>query len=911
MNSSSDSQSSLRRRVSVAESVDKICDEFEARLRSGEYVAIESIVDQLEEPARTNVLREALALELEHRLHEGQTPKPGEYHHRFPDDRGLIDKVFAEVEKAWRTERYEIPETAKLDEKFGRFELRQIVGQGAFATVFQAYDPQLDRDIALKIPKQAVTGEPTEVARVLREARAAAQLRHPNIVAVHDAGEIDGTLFIATDFIKGKTLRECLEEGRDFTILETVTLLRKLALALQAAHEKGVIHRDIKPGNVILDESGEPHITDFGLARRETGDELETTEGTVLGTPSYMSPEQAAGDSRRASAASDIWALGVIMFELLTGRRPFFGSSEDVLHDVQHGVVPCLSDLKPSIPLGLDSICLRCLAKDPAKRYGSCQKLADDLEPWSEHVSAQSKTRLRKAISRPFRRWPLLSAVSIMAAVLLAAAVAVPRIISSDSSEQTKGTRSAPPANRADRQRPEDRQERSQKRDRILRLEQDHNVSAHPLRTVAFSPKGFELVTAGEDRAIVKWDKDGKEKWRVREAHGGDIWCVAFDPSGELLASASEDGTVKLWEVATGENVGVHEHAGQVWCVAFSPKDADTVTLASASSDRSVKVWSVDKDTPLRSLELGNSVWSVAYSRDGSMLACGDVLGGISLWDTAEGQKLGETTAHQKAVSAIAFAPESSHLVSAGQDGDVKLWTVDRNTGEITLEQVAHHHEFGANHVSYSPDGGLIASVGSDEKLYLWDVEAKKAVLEVEAHRNKVFCVAFNRQGDLLATAGGEGAVKLWEVSKDALIQKTVLIHAERRPRLHRDFANAIVLEVESPNRATVRDATTSPPYHDIYRFVATDPGFVEFRARIKSDVIATMRFHDDDLDREPTGIPNGVNGHESSPERRTCWVRHEVRANGVYFVRIFAKDERKSLRYDLEIRPISNAKGI
>jgi len=266
--------------------------------------------------------------------------------------------------------------------------------------------------------------------------------------------------------------------------------------------------------------------------------------------------------------------------------------------------------------------------------------------------------------------------------------------------------------------------------------------------------------------------------------------------------------------------------------------------------------------------------------------------------------------AHQKAVSAIAFAPESSHLVSAGQDGDVKLWTVDRNTGEITLGQVTHHHEFCANHVSYSPDGGLIASAGSDEKLYLWDVEAKKAVLEVEAHRNKIFCVAFNRQGEMLATAGGDGSVRLWELSKDALIQKSVLIHAEHRPRLHGDFAEAIVLDVKSPNRATVRDARTSPPHHDIYRFVATDPGFVEFRARIKSDVIAQIRFHDDDLDREPSGIPNGVNGHESTPMRRNCWVRHEVRADGVYFVRIVAKDERKPLRYDLEVRPISSAKG-
>jgi hypothetical protein len=274
----------------------------------------------------------------------------------------------------------------------GRFRILATLGEGAFGTVYRAHDPQLDREVAIKVPRMGALVSEKDVERFLRESRAAAQLRHPNIVPIYDAGQSNGTHYIASAFIPpGRTLRDRIREEKKLDPKTAAQLIERVALALHYAHTQGIVHRDVKPDNVLLDMAQVPHVADFGLARREAGDALLTQEGTRMGTPAYMSPEQHRGQNSLVDARSDQWSLGVMLYEMLTGARPFQGDHMQLLHAVTKNEPASLRSHDSSIPRDLETICLKCLAKDPAGRYATCEQLAEDLIRWrrSEPITAR------------------------------------------------------------------------------------------------------------------------------------------------------------------------------------------------------------------------------------------------------------------------------------------------------------------------------------------------------------------------------------------------------------------------------------------------------------------------------------------------------------------------------------------
>jgi len=428
-----------------------------------------------------------------------------------------------------------IPES---DRSFGDYELLGRVARGGMGVIYKARQICLNRIVAVKMMLPGLLVSEAEASRFQNEAEVIANLRHPNIVAVHEVGAHDGQRYFSMDYVEGQSLAAVVRD-HPLPARTAGRYVKVIAEAIHYAHQQGILHRDLKPSNVLLDKAGNPRITDFGLAKRLASDSRLTTTGTVLGTPSYMPPEQADGKSRRLGPASDVYSIGAILYELLTGRPPFQAATplDTILLVINtEPIAPRM--LNPKLSRDLETICLKCLEKDPRWRYQSAQDLADDLDRYLKREPI--KARRINLLNRGWRwcrrnPWQTTAAAALILATLMASLWAIASHRMAIMSEQ----------------RPWQSLFEQVWSGRVAgdRAEPPQAPGEAPLIK---SPDGRMIASGGEDRRVIRLLEvsTGCElaQW---EAHRVGVTALAFSPDGRTLASGGADGTMKLWDLSS------------------------------------------------------------------------------------------------------------------------------------------------------------------------------------------------------------------------------------------------------------------------------------------------------------------------------------------------------------------------
>ncbi len=665
------------------------------------------------------------------------------------------------------------------------YEILGVLGRGGMGVVYKARQIGAGRIVALKMIRGGGDAPPEERRRFAAEAQAAARLQHPNIIQVYEVGEHDGQPFFSQEFVRGGSLADRLD-GTPVAARDAARLAAAMADGVAAAHASGVVHRDLKPANVLMAEDGSPKIADFGLAKRLDAIGGHTQSGALLGTPSYMAPEQAFGNVREVGPGADVYALGAILYELLTGRPPFKGETTfDTLRQVRDVEPVQPGRLNPRLPRDLETVCVKCLHKEVYRRYHSAAELGDDLRRFlnREPVRARPVGLLARGLLWS-RRNTALAAASVLTVGALVAAAVTGVLSAVAQAQASEVIRQQQASTQAALEESEKNRKLLQAAVDQLRLTDGRRRAALVLSAdLALSQgmalcdqgdvgKGLLLLTkalevlppeAGElDRLIRLNLSDIARRRRLPRAffpHNAVITDAAISADGRLIVTAGKDGRARFWEAATGRPTGiVLTHFKSVTCVALSP---DGRTAATACEDHNARMWDTATGRPLCGLLVHDSaVWSVSFSPDGKTLATGAAGGQARLWDAANGEAVGPVFAHGNEVNCIAFSPDGKSILTASQDRQARLW--DRASGRV-LAVFPHAAE--VNVVAFSPDGTLVATGCRDRNAWLWKLSDHPPLGQPLPHNSNVEAVAFSPQGDKLVTGCSDGTFRFWDVA--------------------------------------------------------------------------------------------------------------------------------------------------
>jgi serine/threonine protein kinase len=595
---------------------------------------------------------------------------------------------------------------------FGRYQIRSLLGQGGMATVHLAYDPLFKRDVAIKVLPRELLHDRTFHSRFEQEAQTIALLEHYAIVPVYDFGKEEGQPFLVMRYMSGGSLTERIKEG-PLAIEKIAIIAERIGAALDRAHKRGIIHRDIKLSNILFDGDGDPYLSDFGLARLSEVSAQLTGSG-IVGTPAYMAPE--ISDPGGLTHLVDVYAFGVTLFEMLTGQLPYAADTAIGML-MAHAVkpVPDVRSLRPELPATVQSVVERAMAKHPFDRYQSAGELAADLQA----VLLPTGQQAAFSVSRP-----------------------------ADLADQTPVSVPTPPGQI-------DLAVTTPLRSGRLHTLIGHSGTVH---SVSWSSDGKVLASGSEDTTIILWDAETGVKTFTLDEHQDAILSVAFSPTDPALVSGSADRTVRLWNVQTGTSLHTFSgHTADVTSVTWSP---DGRLVVSGSWDGSVLLFDLRTGKLMRTLaQHSTAVSSLAWSPDGTMLACGLWDGTITLWNTRKYQQIRTLTAHTREVASVAWSPDGTMLASGSEDTNLNV--CDAGTSERLFS--LRNHEEAVTSVTWSPDGTKMAAGSVDNTIMIWEADSGRLLHTLSGHTAAVTSVAWSPSGKVIASGSSDNLAILWD----------------------------------------------------------------------------------------------------------------------------------------------------
>lgn len=710
---------------------------------------------------------------------------------------------------------------------FGDYLLLEELSRGGMGVVFKARQRSLDRIVAVKLILSGHFASPEAIQRFRMEASAAAALRHPNIVAIHEVGVHQSEHFLAMDFIDGPNLAEWAAQNgpRGGEPRRCAQIVKVVAEAMHYAHERGILHRDLKPSNILLDSSFQPHVTDFGIAKRMSIQDTEikdqtpplslTMTGQVIGSPNYMPPEQAVGIRHQIGRHSDVYSLGALLYHILVGRAPFSGDTiGEILKKVAESEPAPLRVLRPDIPLDLETICLKCLAKDPRERYPTAEELALELDRFLKHepIRARPWTTVDR-VRRWARRNLVLSTLAATTALLLltitiAAPIAILRINSA---------------------------RRSADRNLVHQLvvqgnqltEEGDFLGALPWFAEALRQEQSDLKRARMHTLRLSTTLRQSPKLRQIWFHDAEVYNAEFSPNGQWVVTASRDGKARVFDVESGKlltelnlglpvNMASFDVSGEkiiTACGSNIPVGESAFQLSEyapeggpdGKSQGYARIWEARTGralTPI--LTHPSSVFWATISPNQKWAATMGQDHDLRIWNAQSGQFITNVWANRGPGSGVRFSPQSKCLVTWGADTLVRIWNADSWSlrSELGVRSISY--------ASFSPKGDRLVTTSADRTAAVWDVESGALYFRIP-HNDIVRYAAFSPDGRLLVTTANNPYAQVF----DALTGETVgppMRHSGMVRQANFSPDSRWVVTASADNSARVWDAITGRP---------------------------------------------------------------------------------------------------